>query len=653
VAGELTGGPAAATWDVTGALVDMRRALARNAPGGSGTVLAFRGVGLALAVGTLLLGGLVRFDDPDRWVDLLATLLLAWLIGWVMGPIAVRGAGQGLRPEWFVLLPIPARRLATGLFGAAFAGFAPAVTLVAFMALPVAAARLGVLPVLVAVPAALLELVVVVLVSRVAVAVLSVALSARRGQELGGLLMAVIIALASGGWSLASVMGRELAEGPGPVLSAVLRALPSGWGPVAVAASDRSDWPLALGALAGLALLAGLLLLAWAGLLPRTMRRSGGRPPRTARGQPARAGTAAAPPAGRRWRSGAGPTGAVVAKELHTWRRDPGRTLLLLLALLVAGLQLAVPAVAFDAPGALPWVGLAAALIVAMGAANVYGDDGTAFWLTRMLPGTEKADVRGRQAAWLLVVAPAVVVLTAAPTALGGQGWAWPWVLATLPAVLGGTAGLLALVSATMPVRQKDPHRRSGPFDTGDDPTTAGAAAGQQYLMLLLAALTAVPAGVLVLVGVLQEQPVLQAAGVLVGVATGVLLWWWGGRAAARRLVDHGAELMDLFLVGPPAPSRPVEAGSDRAPAVRLPRGRAAAIGVLYTVGVVCIFPQGLVPIVFNLFGVDPEVRVWFAARYLPLDRQVLAAAGFIAAGLLAVWWAEVTRRRHTGAERG
>jgi hypothetical protein len=131
----------------------------------------------------------------------------------------------------------------------------------------------------------------------------------------------------------------------------------------------------------------------------------------------------------------------------------------------------------------------------------------------------------------------------------------------------------MALVSVGMPVRQKDPHRRSGPFDTGDDPTTAGAAVGQQYLMLLLAALTAVPAGVLVLVGVLQDRPVLQAAGVLV-------------------------------------------------------------------------------PVAFNLFGVDPEVRVWFAARYLPQERQLLAAAGFVAAGLLAIWWAETIRRRHA-AEAG
>jgi ABC-2 type transport system permease protein len=54
-----------------------------------------------------------------------------------------------------------------------------------------------------------------------------------------------------------------------------------------------------------------------------------------------------------------------------------------------------------------------------------------------MVPGTERADVRGRQAAWLLAVGPAMVVLTVALTALSGQRWAWPGVLAMLAAVLG------------------------------------------------------------------------------------------------------------------------------------------------------------------------------------------------------------------------
>jgi ABC-2 type transport system permease protein len=272
----------------------------------------------------------------------------------------------------------------------------------------------------------------------------------------------------------------------------------------------------------------------------------------------------------------------VVGRELLAWRRDSGRTLLLLMGLAISGLNLAVPALAFSAPGVLPFVGLGAALIVSTGVANVYGEDGTAFWLTRMVPGTERADVRGRQAAWLLVVAPAMAALTVALTALSGQGWPWPWVLATLAAVLGATPGLMVWLSVTRPVPEKDPHRRSGPFDTGDDPGTAGALAAHGYLMLGLVALAAVPAATLVLLGDLWRRPALQAAGVAAGVATGGLLAWWGGQVAARRLADRGDELMDLLRLGPPARGQDeAAAGPAGEPAARAPCWRDAVVGSL------------------------------------------------------------------------
>jgi ABC-2 type transport system permease protein len=283
-------------------------------------------------------------------------------------------------------------------------------------------------------------------------------------------------------------------------------------------------------------------------------------------------------------------------------------------------------------------------VILSMGGGNLYGEEGTAFWLTRMVPGTEPADVRGRQLAWLLAVAPPAVALTAALTLLGRQAGAWPWVLAALPALLGGTAGLMVWLSAAHPVPQKDPNRRSGPFDTGDDPAAAGAAVGQQYLMLVLVALTVVPGWALVGAGAAPGRAGLQAAGVLAGIATGVLLWWWGGRVAARRLTDHGAEVMDLLRLGPQA-AGPDSAGPEREPAVELPAWRSAARGVLWTAAVVLIAPQGLVPIAFNLFGVDPQVRVWFAARYLPERLQLPAALACIALGGLAVWGARLVER--------
>ena len=111
---------------------------------------------------------------------------------------------------------------------------------------------------------------------------------------------------------------------------------------------------------------------------------------------------------------------------------------------------------------------------------------------------------------------------------------------------------------------------------------------------------------------------------------------------------QHIAELMDLLRLGPEARTDAEAAGPGGGPATETPRWRDAAVGTLWTVGIICVFPQGLVPVAFNLFGVDPQVRVWFAARYAPQDLQLPVAAGFIAVGLLASWWAEAIRRRPT-----
>jgi hypothetical protein len=91
--------------------------------------------------------------------------------------------------------------------------------------------------------------------------------------------------------------------------------------------------------------------------------------------------------------------------------------------------------------------------------------------------------------------------------------------------------------------------------------------------------------------------------GVLVGIATGVLLSWLGGRIAARRLSARGAELMHLLHLGPP-PERHATA-----PAVELSGPRAATRNALWLVGILLVASQGLVPIGFNLLGVDPRSR--------------------------------------------
>lgn len=61
--------------------------------------------------------------------------------------------------------------------------------------------------------------------------------------------------------------------------------------------------------------------------------------------------------------------------------------------------------------------------------------------------------------------------------------------------------------------------------------------------------------------------------------------------------------------------------------------------------------PPGPDAIGFNLFGVDPQVKVWSAARHLPQHLQVPVAAAFIAAGALAIWVAVTIQRKPIGAQ--
>ena len=98
-------------------------------------------------------------------------------------------------------------------------------------ALVVYGARLGPGPALVAVLPAALWLLVVVLLSRVVVALFGRLLRSRAGAILAGLVSGMFLALTAQGWWLAVALGRadDLAWA-----ASVARAVPSGWGVVAV-----------------------------------------------------------------------------------------------------------------------------------------------------------------------------------------------------------------------------------------------------------------------------------------------------------------------------------------------------------------------------------------------------------------------------------
>lgn len=527
-------------------------------------------VGLALAGGTLWVAA--RGDH-----DVLVVVLAVWMLGWVVGPLFAGGGDETLKPEYFTMMPLPPRTLSTGLLVAALAGVAPVISLIALLSLIVVSG--GVVAGVVALPALLLQLLCFILASRLAVAVYGVLLQVRSGAVIAALVNAFILAFTAQGWAL--IVAFVSTDVQGTVAKAA-RIAPSGWGLVAVEAAGRGEWLEVLAALAGLAVLAALMLLAWSALLVRrtTVTRAGRQP--------------------RRLLTARTPEGAAAAKELRSWTRDLlyGHRAVFAVAY---GLFFCMMPLAIGMKSMLPWAGPAAVVMAGSMSANLYGADGTAFWTTLMTPGSSRADVRARQRAFLLVFGPSTLLITLLLTWWSGDTRAWPLVLSVLPALLGGAAGLVVACSVYAAVPTTDAHKRSGnPLNSGEN---EGETMGIVYVMLVLVATTCAPALILALYT--------GWWGVPVGVLSGVLAWWYFGRVAARRLDARGPELLTLLRHGrSPAEQAKKTAGFDA-----LPKWRRTLAGFCLGFGAIPLFPQAVVPAIFKLTG-NHDTKSWFLALY-------------------------------------
>ncbi len=517
---------------MVGVLISMKlRVLRHSLHGARGAVFGF-GAFCGL-VAALVCAALIGFHPGGMRVgaDIAAALFAVWTLGWLFGPIMTGGGDETLRPENFALLPIRPAHLAFGLLGAATVGIAPAATLLAFCGLVVAAIPLGIMAVLVAALAVVLQLALAILLSRVLVAAIGTLLGSRRGKDLGVLLAALAGLSYLPAKYAFEALGPIVVGQTAPAFTAALRYLPSGWGPTAVVAAAEGDWPLVLGWLLALSVLDGLLVVTWSRLL---VRRLTVRPSAVGPRSPVSAGARA------RWSLlPDSPLGAVIGKELRLWWRDARRRTLLITSILV-GAILPLSSTAFSA-NSFAYLALWIALFAALQVGNLYGLDGSAVWQTVVTPVAARADVRGRQLAWLLVVGPVALLAAAVAPGLAGSPAAYPWVLALVPALLGGGAGTLLLMSVLTPFPM--PVQRDGnPFAASGHVGFANF--GTRLVLCLLQLVPAVPVAVLLLLGSLDVLPWALWVALPVGVLGGVVTAWWWGRIAYRRLEAQGPELL-------------------------------------------------------------------------------------------------------------
>jgi ABC-2 type transport system permease protein len=464
-----------------------------------------------------------------------------------------------------------------------------------------------------------MQLVLMVVLSRLVVTGFGQVSRSRVGAAVIGVLIAGLLIVSQSGWMLVLAVRTSglLSTSVTPAFATLVRTLPSGWGLYAVESAGRSDWLTAVGVLAGLAAANALLLLAWSRRLssPRAARATvrGSRRVRIRHAGPL-----------------SGPVGAVTVKELHTWCRDPLRVQSIAIGLSWALGTCLLP-LTFGSKALLPWAAPAIALMSTVSIVNLYGFDGTALWLTLMIPGAERNDVHGRQRALLFLLGPPVTVAAVALTALAGPGWTYPWVLALSPALLGGQIGLLAWISIAALVPGQDPHRRP------DNPTENAGATGPGYLAFWAGLLPCLPAACALLAGTLLHNAPLRWAGIPVGIATGALLYIWLGHLGYRRLEARGPELLLKMRAGrsirqtrTAAAIRTAATARGTAP-VQMPRKQGAIIGFGIPLGVIMLIPQGIIPAALKL--ANAQARIWFLPLYLAEPLQWPACFVMMALG--------------------
>lgn len=506
----------------------------------------------------LLLGNGLRRSTPQRVGLILAGLYglgvlgrgLAWLIdlrsappdeariaiilagsaltlGWALIPVIAYGMDDTLDPARFATLPVPRRRLVPGLLMSSLVGVPAMVTMILAFATTITWSRS--VPAMVVAPvAAAVGTLTCVALGRVTSAAFVAMFRHRTGRQVLSLLMVLV---AAGIWVAgASIMERLSA----PALPAQAADV-IGWTPLGLAWAAPAD--VASGAivtgLLRLGLAGAVLLVAlqgWDNLLRDALEN-----PRATSGD--RAVTRGSGLGAFGWLP-ATPTGAVAARAITSWLRDP-RYVASGALMLALPLGLLLPAVA---GGGHIWtlaMAPTAGFMLGWSTHNDIAYDGTAFWGHLATGVSGRADRIGRLAPTGMLASALLPVYATLGCAVTGLWSLWP-------ALFGVGLGLLLTgfgVASVMSALQ--PHPVPGP---GENPF--GAPPGSSALTIVMQSvagatvfvlnLPLLAVGIGALAGRVWMGWLCLGLAVVFGAAALVLGTWWG----ARIYEHHAPELL-------------------------------------------------------------------------------------------------------------
>ncbi|MFJ1753173.1 transporter [Kitasatospora sp. NPDC088134] len=530
---------AAATDDraVVRALVGLKLRLLRNglrrSPGlTAGYVL---GTCVGLLFGLAAAAGLIALHGRAGAADVAAVLTAGLAVCWAAMPLFFFSGDESADPTRLTMLPLRPGALLRGTLLGSLIGPGPLVGLLLLAGAAAAAGR-GTGSLVVAFPAVPLVLLTLVALTRAVGAGNARVLSSRRGKDFavfGGLLFAVLAQLGNLG-----VQSSLNASGRGVDLSvlhpygSVLRWVPPVSAIDAVRSAGEGAWAVAALQLALTAGLLAVLLRWWLRSLQDLMVT--GDSSTLVETAPAAAGRAA-----RGWRLlPGGRVGAVAQRHLrYAWREPRSK------AAIFTGIGMTVVFAALSVVqghGSVYVVAIGG-LMLGLQSANLFGMDGSGFWMVAAALATRRDardELRGRVLAILLYGVPVLLVLAPAMAALTGRWDELAPALGLALAAFGTSLGLGCLISVYAPFAlpaDGNPMRSAAPGQNG---VVMFNAFGSMIGVLL----GCLPVGGLLaylLLGHHPAWPVLPA-GVLYGAALALL----GVRLSAGPLVRRAPEIL-------------------------------------------------------------------------------------------------------------
>lgn len=379
------------------------------------------------------------------------------MLGWIFGPLVWFGVDETLSPTRFALLPIGRAALVRGLLAASLIGVPPFATALAASGLVIGAAIWhGIGTTLVTLVGVALGVLTCVTVSRAATSAFSNLLGSRRVRDLAAISLALLAALL-GPLQLFGISAAQHADYK--QLEGVARVV--GWTPLGAPWSagvdaSRGDWGAALAKLAISVVVLVLLFRWWMATIETAMLGA------VAEGGSRRADTTATPVArlfGRLNFFPATRDGAMAVREARYWWRDTRRRASLL-TFSVIGIFLPIVMnlreTGFTFPDGQTVGGGAVAqtltltgvgVLGALGIANQFGFDGSAYavQLVTGIPG--KVEMRARILGYSVYAVPMMLLISIAVTILAGQASLLPMRLGILLGSFGVGLGVCMLVS--------------------------------------------------------------------------------------------------------------------------------------------------------------------------------------------------------------